>query len=181
MKSDTSLKLIFVGIPKEEFSTWPQDRSLQKLAEDARALRRRASKGVGTKVQRGLFVQLARRLDSLATQLNSANTVVLEGHEVEAWLSVEQNISALLPTVAEMDRVRDSLGEQLLFPGDQVARYFEFVASLSVDRLCAYCPQWKKLQSSSAKSLLEKVVNFYELANKKNFAVSHVLISATSA
>lgn len=90
MKPVVSLAVVLVGIPEQKFCSWPPDRSFRLLSEDARALRRRAIKGVGVEVQRGLFVQVARRLDALALEHSGSNQLRMTGLEAEAWLDLDE-------------------------------------------------------------------------------------------
>ena len=69
----TFVKLTAVAVPPAAWENFPNDRPLTFLAEDAEAMRRRMGKGVDVAVQRGLFLQLARRLDALALACAESN------------------------------------------------------------------------------------------------------------
>ena len=61
-----SVAVKLIAISRTDWENWPSDRALGDLTGDALAMQRRAAKGVNVSVERCLFLQLARRIDSLA-------------------------------------------------------------------------------------------------------------------
>lgn len=256
MSTVNTLGLCLVAVSSRDFDTWPPDRSLKQLSEDARSLRRRALKGVGVEIQRALFVQVARRIDSLGLEYRAEQSLMLHGLEAEAWLGMDQllegvDLSVLCPvppvqpkpiapapkpeaisvsttsetrtsrekggllgwvgsllrrkSKSEVTPVRSEtvippveiqqettvlkptpvitcpiLGEQILFPGDEVAGWMELVMRLKAEKLCQSDPTWRELGTEKAAALLFRVGQFLAIAKSNNCAVARILIDTVT-
>jgi hypothetical protein len=234
-----SFGISLVAIPEKEFTSYPKDRSLSLLALDARSLRRRAVKGVGVEIQRGLFVQVARRLDSIASEISVKENYCMRGIEAEAWLQLTEilehtrlgellrkppepvsstAVKSIVPTVEQPDsspaptrgifgKLRSlfgsaqeksvasvtpiaqtspppapkpvevkmpSLGEQVIFPGDEVTRWHHLLRELDPDHVRANGELWSALGSNRCTSLMCEIRDFFARAHTNRAAVMQV-------
>ena len=191
MKIVDSLGLRLTIAPAEIIASWPPDRSFKILAEDARARRRRAIKGVGVEIQRGLFVQVARRLDGLALELPGAAGLQLSGATAEAWLQLDEILTRVEPALLSSPALAAEtesepltvpvLGEQVLFPGTEVTGWCNVLERLDAKRLCQVSALWRNLGENGAASLLAGVRPLFQAASQKGCAIIQVLFDAAAA
>lgn len=104
------LKVTITVVPGATWQQKPADRPLQFLVDDARAMQRRAKKGVNVAVQRGLFLQIARRVDNLALLYgrtdSSVQAMSFEGKDAEELLRLHGEVLAMRTSLPEPEKPR---------------------------------------------------------------------------
>lgn len=182
MRTLDSLGVFLVSVSKERFETWPADRSFKLLAEDARALRRRALKGVSVSTQLSLFLQVSRRIDSLTFEVRDGYIVQLRGTEAEAWLKLEEIVrreSLVNLTKAPMpELVKPILGESVIFPGEEVRNWALLLRVLDSSRLESKSELWKRNGRENNERMLLFAQKLFAVAARNGFAVSQVVFDA---
>ena len=84
-----STNLRLVAVSGDTWQTWPASRPLALLVKDAKAMERRAAKGVNVGVERGLFLQLARRIDIRAlSKPGEIPALCLRDAQLRAYLAL---------------------------------------------------------------------------------------------
>ena len=172
-----NVNVCLVPLPERIWRSWPQDRSLAELAKDALAMERLISKGVDISKQQARYVQMCRRLQSLAIQHLGAHgldgCVRWQGREAEAYLRLIEYLQTLeesgkiKPQTTRnneqyIPRTSNSIGKSFYQPGTDVENQWHFFYSI-------------KTQYEEITILAHKKAEFYQQAYRKGAAVIEVV------
>lgn len=102
-----------IGIPASVWSSWPKDRKLSDLANDALGMERRIIKGVNAGRERFRYMQTCEHMESLALQLAREGSALVELRLTNADARRYAALVEALSTTTEV--------EMLAFPKDAIA------------------------------------------------------------
>jgi|GEM_PF-6218937 len=174
-----NISVLLIALPETVWRSWPDDRSLAELAKDALAMERLITKGVDPHTQQLRYIQMSRRLQSLAMQyIQSTRTsdyLTWQGQEAETYLGLLKNLQELEKTESLTSYTQNNTTN-----GSYIPRKTNFCAK------CFYQPGsdtanqgnlFSTLKTSSKDTALiaRQKGDFYKKAYQHNAAVIEVV------
>ncbi|NER93995.1 MAG: hypothetical protein F6J86_09165 [Symploca sp. SIO1B1] len=174
---NTSIHLI--AISEAVWRSYPEDRSFAELAKDALAMERLMAKEVDPRTQQLRYIQMSRRLQSLAMQCILNNRVseylTWKNQEADVYLMLLRNLQALekngnLTSYTQNNTINDSYiprttnfcGKCFYQPGSDIATQSNLFSRL-------------KMRNEDVVIIARQKGDFYKKAHQQNAAVIEVV------